>query len=173
ITKMVNYRADLRKDIIQRDFDTGLRLLSPKGLDGYYWHQNTGVRTLITSDWAYFSVDPITVSPGEVYRIICAEFSGNPANVYLALFKDSSGAIVGRSYAGPGSGVLQAVDTNVTVPAGATSMCVTGHSRNLQIIKSGGMISKLPGNSQTQASSPLDYWKGKKIVWLGTSIPAG
>ncbi|HBM3072769.1 TPA: hypothetical protein LVM72_006283 [Klebsiella michiganensis] len=173
ITKMVNYKADLRKDIIQRDFDTGLRLLSPKGLDGYYWHQNTGVRTLITSDWAYFSVDPIVVSPGEVYRIICAEFSGNPANVYLALFKDSSGAIVGRSYAGPGSGVLQAVDTNVTVPASAATMCITGHSRNLQIIKSGGMISKLPGNSQTQASSPLDYWKGKKIVWLGTSIPAG
>ncbi|MDU7372831.1 MAG: hypothetical protein E7L08_20270, partial [Klebsiella michiganensis] len=173
ITKMVNYKADLRKDIIQRDFDTGLRLLSPKGLDGYYWHQNTGVRTLITSDWAYFSVDPIAVSPGEVYRIICAEFSGNPNNVYLALFKDSSGAIVGRSYAGPGSGVLQAVDTNVTVPASAATMCITGHSRNLQIIKSGGMISKLPGNSQTQASSPLDYWKGKKIVWLGTSIPAG
>lgn len=173
ITKMVNYKADLRKDIIQRDFDTGLRLLSPKGLDGYYWHQNTGVRTLITSDWAYFSVDPIAVSPGEVYRIICAEFSGNPANVYLALFKDSSGAIVGRSYAGPGSGVLQAVDTNVTVPASAATMCITGHSRNLQVIKSGGMISKLPGNSQTQASSPLDYWKGKKIVWLGTSIPAG
>lgn len=173
ITKMVNYKADLRKDIIQRDFDTGLRLLSPKGLDGYYWHQNTGVRTLITIDWAYFSVDPIAVSPGEVYRIICAEFSGNPNNVYLALFKDSSGAIVGRSYAGPGSGALQAVDTNVTVPASAATMCITGHSRNLQIIKSGGMISKLPGNSQTQASSPLDYWKGKKIVWLGTSIPAG
>lgn len=173
ITKMVNYKADLRKDIIQRDFDSGLRLLSPKGLDGYYWHQNTGVRTLITSDWAYFSVDPIAVSPGEVYRIICTEFSGNPANVYLALFKDSSGAIVGRSYAGPGSGVLQAVDANVTVPASAATMCITGHSRNLQIIKSGGMISKLPGNSQTQASSPLDYWKGKKIVWLGTSIPAG
>lgn len=173
ITKNINYKADLRKDIIQRDFESGLRLLSPKGLDGYYWHQNTGVRTLITSDWAYFSVDPIAVSPGEVYRIICAEFSGNPANVYLALFKDSSGAIVGRSYAGPGSGVLQAVDTNVTVPASAATMCITGHSRNLQIIKSGGMISKLPGNSQTQASSPLDYWKGKKIVWLGTSIPAG
>lgn len=173
ITKNINYKADLRKDIIQRDFESGLRLLSPKGLDGYYWHQNTGVRTLITSDWAYFSVDPIAVSPGENYRIICAEFSGNPANVYLALFKDSSGAIVGRSYAGPGSGVLQAVDTNVTVPDSAATMCITGHSRNLQIIKSGGMISKLPGNSQTQASSPLDYWKGKKIVWLGTSIPAG
>lgn len=173
VTKNINYKADLRKEIIQRDFESGLRLLSPKGLDGYYWHQNTGVRTLITSDWAYFSVDPIMVSPGEVYRIICAEFSGNPANVYLALFKDTSGAIVGRSYAGPGSGVLQSVDTNVTVPANAATMCITGHSRNLQIIKAGGIVSKLPGNSPAQITGPLDYWKGKKIVWLGTSIPAG
>lgn len=82
--------------------------------------------------------------------------------MYLALFKDTSGAIVGRSYAGPGSGVLQSVDTNVTVPANAATMCITGHSRNLQIIKAGGIVSKLPGNSPAQTTGPLDYWKGKK-----------
>ncbi|WP_251280149.1 hypothetical protein, partial [Enterobacter hormaechei] len=45
--------------------------------------------------------------------------------------------------------------------------------RNLQVIKAGGIVSKLPGNSPAQTTGPLDYWKGKKIVWLGTSIPAG
>ncbi|MBK5771904.1 hypothetical protein JKA52_28935, partial [Klebsiella pneumoniae] len=42
-----------------------------------------------------------------------------------------------------------------------------------QVIKSGSILSKIPGNSPAQDNSPLDYWKGKKIVWLGTSIPAG
>ncbi|MDV1148087.1 SGNH/GDSL hydrolase family protein [Klebsiella pneumoniae] len=173
IIKNVNHKADLRNNLIKNDFETGLELLSPKGLDGYYWHQKTGVRTLITSDWSYFSVDPLAVKEGETYRIICAEFSGNPSNVYLVLFKDAAGSVIGRSYAGPGSGVLQSVDVNVTVPAAAVTMCITGHSRNMQVIKAGSILSKLPGNSPTQGNGPLDYWKGKKIVWLGTSIPAG
>ncbi|EPJ8424533.1 hypothetical protein N1Z32_005496, partial [Klebsiella pneumoniae] len=173
ITKNINYKADLRKDIIQRDFESSLRLLSPKGLDGYYWRQETGVRTLITADWSYFSADPLNVKEGETYRIICDKFSGNPSLVYLALFKDATGVVIGRSNAGPGSGVVQSVDVNVTVPSGAVTMCITSYSRNLQVIKSGSILSKIPGNSPAQDNSPLDYWKGKKIVWLGTSIPAG
>ena len=173
ITKNINYKADLRKDIIQRDFESSLRLLSPKGLDGYYWRQETGVRTLITADWSYFSADPLNVKEGETYRIICDKFSGNPSLVYLALFKDATGVVIGRSNVGPGSGVVQSVDVNVTVPSGAVTMCITSYSRNLQVIKSGSILSKIPGNSPAQDSSPLDYWKGKKIVWLGTSIPAG
>lgn len=173
ITKNINYKADLRKDIIQRDFESSLRLLSPKGLDGYYWRQETGVRTLITADWSYFSADPLNVKEGETYRIICDKFSGNPSLVYLALFKDATGAVIGRSNAAPGSGVVRSVDVNVTVPSGAVTMCITSYSRNLQVIKSGSILSKIPGNSPAQDNSPLDYWKGKKIVWLGTSIPAG
>ncbi|MDZ2557655.1 hypothetical protein M1958_07715, partial [Klebsiella pneumoniae] len=167
ITKNINYKADLRKDIIQRDFESSLRLLSPKGLDGYYWRQETGVRTLITADWSYFSADPLNVKEGETYRIICDKFSGNPSLVYLALFKDATGVVIGRSNAGPGSGVVQSVDVNVTVPSGAVTMCITSYSRNLQVIKSGSILSKIPGNSPAQDNSPLDYWKGKKIVWLG------
>ncbi|MFK9855153.1 hypothetical protein ACJEQ8_14995, partial [Klebsiella pneumoniae] len=162
-----------RKDIIQRDFESSLRLLSPKGLDGYYWRQETGVRTLITADWSYFSADPLNVKEGETYRIICDKFSGNPSLVYLALFKDATGAVIGRSNAAPGSGVVRSVDVNVTVPSGAVTMCITSYSRNIQVIKSGSILSKIPGNSPAQDNSPLDYWKGKKIVWLGTSIPAG
>ncbi|MFK9875352.1 hypothetical protein ACJEQ9_12510, partial [Klebsiella pneumoniae] len=173
ITKNINYKADLRKDIIQRDFESSLRLLSPKGLDGYYWRQETGVRTLITADWSYFSADPLNVKEGETYRIICDKFSGNPSLVYLALFKDATGAVIGRSNAAPGSGVVRSVDVNVTVPSGAVTMCITSYSRNIQVIKSGSILSKIPGNSPAQDNSPLDYWKGKKIVWLGTSIPAG
>ncbi|MHA8591449.1 hypothetical protein ACVYGM_27845, partial [Klebsiella pneumoniae] len=130
ITKNINYKADLRKDIIQRDFESSLRLLSPKGLDGYYWRQETGVRTLITADWSYFSADPLNVKEGETYRIICDKFSGNPSLVYLALFKDATGVVIGRSNAGPGSGVVQSVDVNVTVPSGAVTMCITSYSRN-------------------------------------------
>ncbi|MCE0214333.1 hypothetical protein LVU51_26545, partial [Klebsiella pneumoniae] len=156
ITKNINYKADLRKDIIQRDFESSLRLLSPKGLDGYYWRQETGVRTLITADWSYFSADPLNVKEGETYRIICDKFSGNPSLVYLALFKDATGVVIGRSNAGPGSGVVQSVDVNVTVPSGAVTMCITSYSRNIQVIKSGSILSKIPGNSPAQDNSPLD-----------------
>ncbi|MDU6716723.1 MAG: hypothetical protein E6460_17470 [Klebsiella michiganensis] len=173
ISKNVNHKADLRNETIRNDFESCLDLLSPKGLDGFYWRQETGVRTIITNDWSYFSVDPVNVKEGETYRIICDKFSGNPSLVYLVLFKDAAGSVIGRSNAGPGSGVVLSVDVNVTVPSGAVTMCITSYSRNLRVIKSGSILSKIPGNSPAQDNSPLDYWKGKKIVWLGTSIPAG
>lgn len=173
ISKNVNHKADLRNETIRNDFESCLDLLSPKGLDGFYWRQETGIRTLITADWSYFSADPLNVKEGETYRIICDKFSGNPSLVYLVLFKDAAGSVIGRSNAGPGAGVVRSVDINITVPSGAVTMCITSYSRNLQVIKSGSILSKIPGNSPAQDNSPLDYWKGKKIVWLGTSIPAG
>ncbi|MHA8543643.1 hypothetical protein ACYA9W_28105, partial [Klebsiella pneumoniae] len=119
ISKNVNHKADLRNETIRNDFESCLDLLSPKGLDGFYWRQETGIRTLITADWSYFSADPLNVKEGETYRIICDKFSGNPSLVYLVLFKDAAGSVIGRSNAGPGSGVVRSVDVNVTVPSGA------------------------------------------------------
>lgn len=63
-------------------------------------------------------------------------------------------------------------DAPVIVPQNANRMIVNGKPREIRI-KKGSITTKDAVNSISQNLDVLWNYKGKKIVWFGTSIPAG
>lgn len=119
-----------------------------------------------TSD-AHFKHATGTITAGSHYKVSGRTF-GASYPVYLWL--NSNDNVVGYGTATDSSDI-----TEVGVaPSGATKICINiydGHNTPSAIL--GTLVSTQDYVDEKVADAEKSYWNGKKIVWFGTSIPAG
>lgn len=141
------------KYIAQEAYESYDRVITPGGVE----NPDLGARE-------YFYC-----KPGDVFKV-----SGYYYNeTYpLVIFYAAWGAEGATRPSAPG--VYE--DYSVTVPAHCTSMCVQGRNhgdirctKRADTVKEGLEYLMI----KSEEGDNTSFWKGKKIVWFGTSIPAG
>lgn len=142
---------------------------------GKYWAKGTGAE--ITLGSTYRTLAPVAVTPGEKIRITCVS-TGAPTA--LVVWRDAGGAWLSYTdrITDAGGEVTNYNDFEVTVPAGAYFALLDSYGTDPVLKKLGFAPATL--DDVAEATVPLarvrttaDFWAGKKILWLGTSIPAG
>ncbi len=106
-----------------------------------------------------------TCHPGEKMRTT-AGLRGDATA--LLSYWDAQGAFLFRQYEGVNNTTNRYEDYEFTVPEGAYSVAVTSYTADTPDFK---LERYVEGGVQPQ--SRTSWWQGKKIVWFGTSIPAG
>ena len=125
---------------------------------GYYWNSETA--TAVKTEYStYKAYNPISVTAGETYHLICT-YSGNSGKQWPFLFVDDEYTIIDHV-----GGRNQRVDETVKAPEGATMLlmtCGAGYRCEAYHIT----LKPIPENILT---GTFDF-KGKNVAIIGDSI---
>jgi len=143
---------------------------------GYYYRNNDAVQAG-PSGTNYRNYTQLAVTAGETLR-----FSGTISGTATAIgvYVDGAGAKIGSAF---GVGTASPVvwpETTITVPAGAVGLRVTGYGVDPVVKRKGlaatpAVIAALQDDSGKTArlAASSDRANGKRLLGIGTSIPAG
>lgn len=168
------------------DLQSETSFIKSKIISGY----DKETQTMTITDESYYSAwdgsvgsyvdsertDKISVSAGDVYFI-----SGTYHNAValIVAYNSSNAFVAASSVLDTGSTVHDVVDYKYTVPSGITKIAFssfTDNGRGLTVKKG---VPIYAGDASEEMYSLFTskigsgYWKDKKIVWYGTSIPEG
>lgn len=120
------------------------------GIQNYLGEMNTG--------YFAFVHQTVTVSPGEIYNVRGVSYSsGFPMWI---VFNSDGKQIAWEDYTRTSGSVV--LSERIIIPEGGATLWINGHSQMTFI-----SIEKAVSNNVSS------HWKNKKIVWFGTSVPAG
>lgn len=155
IQKLEN-TVELYNDTLIWIHDTEISLTPEAGIVSVTGYVNTG-----STDFVHYNI-PVTA--GQHYQVQSYE-QGN-TNYPFVLFYNANNTIIGNMTDGSSSYTTK----DFIIPDNVTKMCINGSNTDLTHV-----YTLKTTNTQEYIDNVAgeNYWKGKKIVWFGTSIPAG
>ena len=103
---------------------------------------------------------------------VTSKINGSP--VYLAIYKNSGGTVIGTQIQGINGVTTSYIDQKLTIPSGTASITVNGMLADSIIIKKKELLSSVTTPDQYQfLYDILHPLKNKTVLFLGTSITAG
>jgi len=148
---------------------------------GFYIDRFTGAQVALSS----FQNIVYTLTGTELGFRATALVSGSATA--LAVYYSASGTVLGTEFTGPSSGNVQYTAQTLTVPTGTASIGITGRvigDISIEVLDVLPSAAESIAENTTAISGALaridvletdvrSYWTGKKLLWMGTSIPEG
>lgn len=181
--KINGFVQKIAENILELSGQDDLTTVSTTINNPYYWNYTNGIMTNI-ADTEYNALSAISVSEGDIYRLTCDAVKGNPSIVKVVMYKNSSGNVIGYEESiAIERDTPVALDTTFTVPANAATMHISLASPTHTLTKlPKGLAHIIDERIEKELESytaidenivnMFDYWKGKKVLWIGTSVPA-